>query len=66
MEELHRDMDKLRDDGKMFAEKLKKAGVPVKYSLYKGVIHGFMSFATFRAAQEVFDEIAAALRGRLK
>lgn len=52
------EFDPLLDDGKRFAEKLKKAGVAVKYSLYKGVIHGFLSFTTFRASQEAFDEIA--------
>ena len=56
------EFDPLRDDGKRFAEKLKKAGVPVKCSLYKGVIHGFLSFTTFRASQKAFDEIAKTFR----
>lgn len=56
------ELDPLRDDGKLFAGKLKKAGVPVKYSLYRGVIHGFLSFTAFRAAQKAFDEIAGAFR----
>jgi acetyl esterase len=55
------EFDPLRDDGKRFAEKLKKAGVPVKYSLYKGVIHGFLSFTTFHASQKAFDEINKAV-----
>lgn len=54
--------DPLRDDGKEFADRLKKAGVPVRYSMYKGVIHGFMSFTTFRAAQAAFDEISDAFK----
>lgn len=53
--------DPLKDDGKRFAEKLKTAGVPVKYSLYKGVIHGFVSFTTFHAAQKAIKEIADAI-----
>ncbi|MFA5143324.1 MAG: alpha/beta hydrolase [Candidatus Omnitrophota bacterium] len=56
------EFDPLRDDGIKFAEQLKRAGVPVKHTLYKGVIHGFLSFTTFPAAQRAFDEIAAAFR----
>lgn len=56
------ELDPLRDDGMKFAKKLKEAGVPVKHSMYKGVIHGFISFATFHAAQKAFDEIAHTLR----
>lgn len=56
------EFDPLRDDGKEFAEKLKSAGVPVKYSMYKGVIHGFLSFITFNAAQKAFDEISSAVK----
>lgn len=54
------EFDPLRDDGKEFAGMLKKAGVRVKHSLYKGVIHGFMSFTAFHAAQKAFDEVADA------
>lgn len=56
------EFDPLRDDGKIFAEKLKKACVPVKYRLYKGTIHGFLSFITFEAAQKAFNEIADTFR----
>ncbi|RPI45394.1 MAG: alpha/beta hydrolase [Bacteroidetes bacterium] len=35
--------DPLRDGGKAYAEKLGKAGVPVRYREYSGMIHGFMS-----------------------
>jgi acetyl esterase len=51
------EFDPLRDDAKAFADKLKAAGVPVKTSLHKSVIHGFLSFTTFHAAQVAFDEI---------
>lgn len=53
--------DPLRDDARMFAAKLKKSGVPVKYSMYRGVIHGFLSFITFRAARKAIVEIASFL-----
>ena len=56
------EFDPLRDDGKEFAERLKRAGVAVRHSLYKGVIHGFLSFTTFHAAQKAFDEIKEYIR----
>jgi acetyl esterase len=52
--------DPMRDDGIEFAARLKKSGVPVRHSMYKGVIHGFLSFTTFHAAQRAFDEISRA------
>jgi acetyl esterase len=37
-------VDPLRDDGRMYAEKLKAAGQDVTYTEYEGMIHGFMNF----------------------
>jgi acetyl esterase len=34
-------IDQLRDDGKLYAEKLEAAGVRVKRTLYSGVTHEF-------------------------
>ena len=31
--------DPLRDEGKAYAEKLEKAGVPTKHKMYKGLLH---------------------------
>ena len=36
-------LDPLRDEGKMYANKLRKAGVPTNYHCYEGMIHGFLS-----------------------
>jgi acetyl esterase len=37
-------VDPLRDDGRMYAEKLQEAGQQVTYLEYEGMIHGFMNF----------------------
>jgi len=37
-------VDALRDDGRIYAEKLRKAGQDVTYIEYEGMIHGFMNF----------------------
>jgi acetyl esterase len=36
--------DPLRDGGRLYAERLQDAGVPVTHVEYSGMIHGFMSF----------------------
>jgi acetyl esterase len=36
--------DPIRDDGRLYAKKLKAAGVPVEHLEYSGMIHGFISF----------------------
>ncbi|NJP37336.1 alpha/beta hydrolase [Alkalicoccus luteus] len=38
------EFDPLRDEGEEYARKLSEAGVPVKASRYRGVMHGFVSF----------------------
>jgi acetyl esterase len=37
------EFDPLRDEGAAYAEKMRRAGVTVKHSDYKGAIHGFFS-----------------------
>ncbi len=47
--------DPLRDDGDMYARKLRAAGVPVTYSCYDGMIHAFFSYS------DILDEAKQAL-----
>lgn len=38
------EFDPLRDEGEQYADRLHQAGVPVRTSRYRGVMHGFVSF----------------------
>lgn len=55
--------DPLRDEGRDYAEKLKAAGVPTQYILYKGFIHPFVNVAgKLPAASKAFDEAVFLLK----
>jgi acetyl esterase len=54
--------DSLRDEAAAYAERLRAAGVAVRYSCYPGMIHGFLQMTGLvAAAQQAIDEIAAYL-----
>ena len=58
--------DPLRDDGVRYAEALRAAGVPVRFTEYVGMPHGFVNFpglsgAAHQAMAEVCAEQSAAL-----
>jgi acetyl esterase len=53
------EFDPLRDDGDLYAERLREAGVPVKLSRYDGMIHGFYwMMGVIDDARRLHDEIA--------
>ena len=57
------EFDPLRDDGEAYANRLKEAGVSVKYSCYDGLVHGFLSVGgAIPRAKEAIDEAASELR----
>ena len=56
--------DPLRDEGKTYAEKLRAAGVPVKYRCFPGVTHGFIGMPKIcRAADEAVGLVAETIGG---
>ena len=60
--------DVLHDDGVLYAEKLKSAGVPVTYKNYPGMIHGFFNYGSvideaIIARRYLADSINLILRG---
>ncbi len=58
--------DPLVDDGARYAEALRAAGVPVRYTEYQDVPHGFLSFPGLAASgDQPMAEIVAALREAL-
>lgn len=57
------DADPLRDDGSRYAERLRAAGVPVRYENYIGMPHAFLSIASLcPAAPACIDMLIGELR----
>ncbi len=54
------EIDPLRSEGRAFAERLKKDGVPVSYADYKGVTHEFFGMGAVVPQAEEAEEFAIA------
>jgi acetyl esterase len=55
--------DPLVDEGKIFADRLATAGVPVTYTCYEGMVHGFLTMAgAIEAGHKAIGQIAEALK----
>ena len=60
------EFDVLRDETAAYAEKLEKAGVPAKLSIYPGMVHDFMLLLPeIESSKKVFDEVSSCLKGAL-
>lgn len=52
--------DTLRDEGKAYADRLRAAGVPVRYTCYPGMVHGFLQMGGLVSdARAAMQEIAS-------
>lgn len=61
------EFDPLRDEGELYAERLREAGVPVSLKRYDGMIHGFFTMAgLIDKAKLAIDETSALLRTALR
>ncbi len=59
--------DPLRDEGKLYAERLAAAGVPVQYRCFEQTIHAFMSFApAIPLGDQAIDFVAERLRAAFR
>jgi len=55
--------DPLVDEGVLYADKLRAAGVPVELEIYRGVVHGFLTMGRAIAeARQLHADAAGALR----
>ncbi|MEP1447983.1 MAG: alpha/beta hydrolase [Paraglaciecola sp.] len=54
--------DPLRDEGQMYADKLKQNGIAVKHSCYTDMFHGFINFGALQQAKDAVTECAFVLK----
>ena len=58
--------DPLRDEGRDYAARLKKAGVPVEFTEYEGMVHGFAFMAdAFPEGKSLLDRMGRATKTAL-
>ena len=54
--------DPLRDEGQMYADKLKENGITVKHSCYTDMFHGFINYGVLQQAKDAVSECALVLK----
>lgn len=55
--------DPLVDEGVLYGDKLRAAGVPVELEIYRGVVHGFAQMSrALPEARQLFQEVGRALK----
>ncbi len=60
------EFDPLRDEGERYANRLQAAGVPVQFTRYDGMIHGFFGMGSILdQGKKAIQQAAAALRSAL-
>jgi acetyl esterase/lipase len=60
------EFDPLRDEGEMYAQLLRRVGVPVQYTCHEGMLHHFYGMASaIPAARPIVQQIGAAMRQAL-
>jgi acetyl esterase len=58
--------DPLRDEGRLFAERLEAAGVPVRFTNYVQYLHGFFSVPRlYPGIEQAWTELTGWVRGAL-
>lgn len=56
--------DTLRDEGRAYADRLRAAGIAVRYTCYAGMVHGFLQMGGLvREARAALEEIASVVNG---
>jgi acetyl esterase len=59
--------DPLRDEGKLYADRLKESGVPVEYTCYYGMIHGFFGLSgVMEQGKTAIKQVAGYLKSAFK
>lgn len=59
------EFDCLRDDGELYAERLRAAGIEATVIRYAGMIHGFLGMPSVEASRLAVDHIGEIVRSRL-